>query len=300
VEREIAGRATSIAVLLVAATSLVGCSTPGSPSAPAATPASASPASIATPSPTAAFEVEHRELETAFAGDERIVQLFLPKLPAGAKAPLVIVLHALGSTPSGEVQETRFDLVAERNGAIVAFPPSAGRGWDALVCCGDPVEPNEDTRYLDALIDHLSAEFPVDAKRVFVTGFSIGAVMTDRLGCQFADRVAAIAIDAGTPWSDTCNPAKPVSVLVMHGTGDNTFKYATAQELADRWRRVDRCPGSPATRQITPRASAVSSTGCAEGTAVEFVTIEGAPHQWFGDPDATELAWQFFAAHPRR
>jgi polyhydroxybutyrate depolymerase len=290
----IAGRASFTAILLVAAMSLVGCSTPGGqPSAPAAA-ASISPASTATSSPTAAFDVEHRELETAFAGDERIVQLFMPKLPAGTKAPLVIVLHALGSTPSGEVRETRFDLVAERYGAIVAFPPSAGRGWDALVCCGDPIGPNEDTRYLDALIDHLAAEFPVDPKRVFVTGFSIGAVMTDRVGCQFADRVAAIAIDAGTPWSDTCNPAKPVSVLIMHGTGDNTFKYATAQELAERWRRVGRCAGSPTARQITAKASAVTSTGCAEETAVEFVTIEGAPHQWFGDPDATELAWQFF------
>ncbi|PZR65231.1 MAG: hypothetical protein DLM71_00215 [Chloroflexi bacterium] len=261
---------------------------------------SAAPTSLSTvtpsPTPTAAFEVDYRELPTNYDGDKRLVGLYVPKLEPGRKVPLVVMLHAYRSSPFGANMLAHFDLVAERYGAIVAYPPSAGPGWDAD---GSPGAPDRDSRYLSALLTHLIAELPVDPRRVFVAGFSVGAEMADRVGCEFADRVAAVAIVSGTPWSDRCQPDRPVSVLVMHGTADSTFDYASAQTLAERWRRADGCSGDPTNSQLGPTATAEIVDGCHAGTEVEFVTFAGGTHEWFQEPDATQLAWQFFIAHPR-
>jgi polyhydroxybutyrate depolymerase len=252
--------------------------------------------------PTPVFEVMQRSLQTSYGGDERTVELFVPKLPPGRKAPLVIMLHAYGSNPDAAILSTRFDLTAERYGAIVAFPKSAGVGWNAYVPPSDRPKPNRDTRYLSALLAHLSADLPVDRQRVFVAGFSIGAVMADRVGCEFADRIAAVAIVAGMSWSDACHPSRPVSALIMHGTSDSTFKYALGQSLAERWRRVDDCPDGATTRQLGPKAAVETVDTCAAGSSVAFMTVDGGAHEWFYEPyapDATELAWQFFVEHPR-
>jgi poly(3-hydroxybutyrate) depolymerase len=81
----------------------------------------------------------------------------------------------------------------------------------------------------------------------------------------------------------------------MHGTADNVFAMEDAEALADRWRRVNACAAAPLSEPIGANAVAVRSTGCAGGTSVELVRIEGQPHRWFHEPDATELAWRFFA-----
>jgi polyhydroxybutyrate depolymerase len=74
-----------------------------------------------------------------------------------------------------------------------------------------------DARWLTALLDHLLATEPIDPDRVFVAGFSIGAVMTDKVACQLADRVAAAVVVAGAPWVGAdCAPKQPVSMLIIH------------------------------------------------------------------------------------
>jgi polyhydroxybutyrate depolymerase len=285
---------------------LMGCTGPVAPARPSAgspVTATATATAIASPMPTATpvarFEVDYQEPTKTYGGDARVIELYVPKLAPGATAPLVVVLHAYNSSPFAVILASRFDLVAARYGAIVVAPPAASRGWDAEVSSGQSPKPNADTRYLAALLADLKASLPIDSTRVFVTGFSFGAVMTDRLGCEFADQITAIAIDAGESWSDTCRPAQPISVLVLHGTSDSTFDYAGAQSLAARWRRVDECTGDPVTSQLGPTTTAESIEGCKAGTAVELVTIAGGIHMWFRDPNATELAWQFFTAHPR-
>ena len=129
----------------------------------------------------------------------------------------------------------------------------------------------------------------------------MGAVMTDRLACSLSERIAAAAIVAGTPWAGAdCKPARPVSILVMHGTADATFPYTAASALAARWRSVDSCPPPASPVPVGTRASLEASGGCADGTSVEFVSVDGGPHEWFETPDATALAWQFFKEHGRR
>jgi len=243
---------------------------------------------------------EVREIAFSIDGDERNVRVYLPAPEPTAKVPLVVFLHASGETPTTAVRDTAFDQLAGRAGFMVAFPPAEDGRWTAQVTPGLSDSP-VDERYLGGLIDRLIDELPVDPERVFVAGFSIGAVMTDRLACRFADRIAAVAIVSGAPWTGApCSPLRPVSVLIMHGTADSTFRYAAARRLNDQWLALDECPPPSAAQPVGEGASAVTASACDSGTTVEFVTVKNGWHTWFSAPDATALAWQFFIEHGRR
>ena len=169
-----------------------------------------------------------------------------------------------------------------------------------MVSPNDPIAPSADVAYVVGLIDRLAADLPIDTARVFVAGFSMGAVASERIGCQFAERVSAIALNAGAPWSDECSPVRPLPILVMHGTADNTFRIGLAFDVVSRWRDVDECHGEPVVAQLSDIATSEVSDDCADGVAVQFVRYQGAGHRWFAEPDATDVMWSFFEEVGRR
>jgi polyhydroxybutyrate depolymerase len=253
-----------------------------------------------TSTPTTAITAAPKTQPTVKVGDdERLLDLFTPTLPPGERAPLIVLLHPLGGSPTTIIKTSRMDVLAAQERVIVAVPHSIRGMWDTLVPAGQPITPSRDIAYLDGLIDWLLGHTRADPQRVFVAGFSMGAVLADRVACQLADKVAAVAIDSGTPWSDECSPAQPVSVLILHGSDDGEFPISGATRLAAEWRELDGCSADPTASDVGSTGTATTVVGCQNGTAVELVRVEGAGHLWFTDPDATELAWQFFAAHPR-
>ncbi|HEY5149055.1 MAG TPA: esterase, partial [Mycobacterium sp.] len=162
--------------------------------------------------------------------------------------------------------------------------------------------------FLATLIDRLTRDYAIPPGRVFVTGMSAGAFMANRLACDRADLVSAVAPVAGTLGIGVpCNPSRPVSVLAMHGTADPVVPYnggpmvgrggpsdiVAAPTLAERWRALDHCPGGP-----VADPGGFTATGCADGTEVVFVTIDGAGHTWPTSQafDASAASGQFFAS----
>jgi len=267
------------------------------PAATVTAAATPSPTAIVTPEPTPAVTV--RQLSFDLDGDVRRVPVYVPEPAPAERVPLVVFLHAAGDTPEIAVRDTRFDRLAGSERFIAAFPPAADRAWDVQVTPGLSDGPI-DERWLAALIDHLLDAFPVDRSRVYVAGFSFGAVMADRLACQHADRLTAVAVVSGAKWiGAACSPSRPVSILIIHGTADSTFGLGAGRQLADSWLAIDHCapPGTPA--PIGDGAERVEGSGCAGGTAVRFISVAGGWHTWFTEPDATRLAWEFFAEHRR-
>jgi polyhydroxybutyrate depolymerase len=273
---------------------------PASPGPSPTIPTASVPPSTKSSATPAAGAVESREPVVTVDGDARRVKVYLPDPATGGKLPLVVFLHPAGGSPSQAVEDTHFDQLAGRAGFIAAFPPADHRTWD-VVTRPELIETAVDERFLEGMIGQLTRDLPVDPARVYVAGFSMGAVMTDRLACSLADRIAAAAIVAGTPWAGhACSPARPVSILVMHGNADATFPYDAAVELAARWRSVDGCPPPASPVPVGTRAMLEEIDGCAGGSSVEFVSVDGGPHEWFETPDATDLAWRFFGDHGRR
>lgn len=243
-----------------------------------------------------------------------VTRKYVLNAPAGydpAKpVPLVIALHPYPGTGAAMSELAGLDAVAEREGFLVAYPDGVNGGFNAFVCCGDA----DDVGYLQALTEHLVQDWKVDPDRVYLTGISNGGDLSFRAAVEASEVFAAIAVVSGGFIGDLAAkasyaPKSPVSVVTFIGDQDQYADQFT--DGVASWRKRLRCADvSPAPK--APAANvALSRARCADGSDLDVYLIEGMGHSWPGAtagtmaaPDAsvvaTDLIWQFFAAHPRK
>ncbi|HZU98352.1 MAG TPA: PHB depolymerase family esterase [Planctomycetota bacterium] len=251
-----------------------------------------------------------------------------PGAQPGSPLPLVLVLHGAGAT--GEMTEalTKFDAVADANTFVVAYPDGLRRLW--------LYTPHSyDVAFIDSLIGTLVAEKVADPKRVYATGISNGAYLSNRLACDLPDRIAAVAPVSGTILKAIAEHEKPgraVPVLYFHGTEDRIVGYdgtdflskressLSAESLAAWWAKRNGCASDPTVEKLTKDPDAPTrverwtyAAGDA-GAEVVFMKIEGGGHTWPGgafqperllgkvsrEINASELIWAFFLRHTLR
>lgn len=241
-------------------------------------------------------------------GVSRSYLLHEPAGDAGVPRPLVIAMHFYPGTGAAMREMTGLDATADRNGFLVAYPEGQGGGFNALICCGT----GDDVAFLKALTDDLVGTGRVDPDRVYLTGISNGGDMAFRGAVELSDVFAAVAVVSGGyigPRTEAAGyvPGAPVSVLSIIGSED---RYVADFEAGlATWRQRLRC--TPAT--AAPAAPTVTRTlaRCADGSDVDVHVVDGMGHAWPGArsgqlaaPDApivaTDVLWDFFAAHPRR
>jgi polyhydroxybutyrate depolymerase len=239
---------------------------------------------------------------------------YLVHVPPGLEQPtgLVINLHGAGVTSVGHAAGTSYNAVADQYGVVVVYPEGIDLTWaDGRGGSVPDRQGVDDVGFLAALADRLTNDYGIDRGRVYVTGLSAGAFMANRLACERADIVAAIAPVAGTLGVNVpCNPSRPVSVLQIHGTADNVVPFnggvmfgrggasdiVPAPAMAQRWRELDGCPGAPVEDTPVPTVHRFTSAGCDGGTEVSFIQVDGGGHTWL---DASQASAQFFATHGR-
>lgn len=265
---------------------------------------------------------------TSFGG-KRPVNLDIPTSYDPTRAyPLVLVLHGYGASGWGQQRLLGYHDLVDKEGVLVAAPDgtvdSKGKPfWNATdVCCGATTNKPDDVAYLTALIKEIKAEVHVDPGRVFLIGHSNGGFMAFRMACDAADQVAAVISLAGATWKDAsrCKPARPVSVVQIHGDKDDTVLYkggvfsggATypgAVETVEQWAKHNGCK---ATRKTDPAQLDLDTmvTGketqfqrheaCPAGVGVELWTMIGTGHVPFPTPLFTAQTWKFFNDHGRK
>lgn len=239
--------------------------------------------------------------------------------PAGIDRPagLVLNLHGAGMTGQAQAAATNYNAIADQYGFVVAYPDGIDLSWaDGRGASVPDRQRADDVGFLVALVDRLRQEYGVDAGRVYATGMSAGAFMASRLACERADVFAAVAPVAGSLASGfPCAPSRPVSVLAVNGTADPVVPFAgggmlgrggpsdivAPPAMAQRWRDLDGCP--PPADSVQGSVHRFAAAGCAGGTEVVFVQIDGGAHVWPGGPfapfDASQASAQFFATHGR-
>ncbi len=274
-----------------------------------------------------AIEVVRGDRDPVPFGGKRPVELYVPTSYSEEKpAPLLVLLHGYGA--SGKVQELYLGLTkhAESRGFLFAHPDgtldkSGKRFWNASECCDFDATGVDDVAYLDGLVDEIGKRYKVDPKRVFLVGHSNGGFMSYRLACDRASKFAALVSIAGTMWSDAarCKPSEPVSVLQVHGTGDDTIAYEGgtiasvpypgARTTVSRWAAFDGCEATPDTasapidiedsRPGAETTMAKYQKGCKNDSAVELWTIAGGGHLPSFGKTFNDAMLDFLFAHPK-
>ena len=268
--------------------------------------------------------------ELTFGGIQRTYLVHAPSGPAGG---LVINLHGAGATGAAQAAITNYDSAADALGLVVAYPDGIDQSWaDGRGASTPDRQGVDDVGFLTALIGRLVRDYGIPPGRIFATGMSAGAFMANRLACDRADVIAAIAPVAGTLGSGVpCAPSRPVSVLEFHGTADQVVPFGggpmqgrgggsdilSAPAMAARWRDIDGCSGAPLEDDLASAGDGTSvhrftAVDCAGGTAAVLIQINGGGHTWptgnFALPtaglttsatNASLASAQFFLAHGR-
>ena len=238
---------------------------------------------------------------------DRPFQLHVPRqYKRGTAMPLVVLLH--GYTSSGAMAESYFKLTAEseRRGFLYAMPdgtpdPGGKRFWNATeACCDFSHVGVDDSGYLHRLLDAVKSGYSVDPGRVYLIGHSNGGFMAYRMACEHALEITAIVSLAGAATNDParCTPARPVSVLQIHGTADRTIyyeggtndgqPYPSAAGTVGLWRHLDGCADRATTTAAPidleadlpgPETTVTSyQTDCRAGTRVELWSMANSDH----------------------
>ncbi len=248
--------------------------------------------------------------------------------------PLVLILHGHGGRGAGMVQLTGFNGLADRNGFVVVYPDGIDETWNDGHFSDPKVLGVDDVGFIRTLIDGLSATLNIDAKRVYVGGFSNGAVMSHRLGCELSDKIAAIASVSGPMGEGIvshCPPKHSISVIAFHGTADPTAPFnggvtqlgtaPSAFETIGKWAEFEGCATKPEIANepdVDPndgtRVQRRAYGGCRNNVSVILYVIENGGHAWPGNPrapansrdgktsqdiNASQMIWDFFASHPK-
>lgn len=159
-------------------------------------------------------------------------------VPPGASGPrpLLLAIHGGGGTARIHASMTLLAKLGADNGALVVFPEGTGviQTFNAGSCCGGAQTQNvDDVGFFSALLDDVQAHYPVDASRIYSSGFSNGGMMSYRLACTLADRIAGIAAVSGASGRLDldgnvyygCTPTRPIRVLHVHATNDRNYPY---------------------------------------------------------------------------
>lgn len=265
------------------------------------------------PAPTAEPALTRRSVEVD--GAPRSYRLFTPTSEDDDRPmPLVLALHGAGNTPDSFAKSTMLDEAASADRFVVAYPEAERLVWNGGFCCTlGRGAPGADMRFLDRLIDDVAAVRRIDTTRVYAVGVSAGGIMAYRLACDLAGRIAGVGAVAATMQIDDCQPSRPVSVVALHGTGDQLVPYEggrvlggalrpalPATTVAERWASLDGCPAGGELR-VEGIVATTTWSGCAGGSQVRLVAVEGGGHNWFakdygmpnGALDATGAVLEF-------
>lgn len=230
--------------------------------------------------------------------------------------PVVFCLHGIGDVATN-MANIGFNQMADTARFIAVYPQGmqnafSQNSWNNGAFLSSTAD---DISFFNQMIDSMILSYNADPTRIYVSGFSMGAIMTYHLACNLNARVAAIASMSGAMSSNdynSCAPSYVTPLIHFHGTVDATVPYDASPlpslELAttsiDFWRNAHTCLTTADSTQLTDSAADGYTVdrfiyqNCTPLSSVEHWRINGGDHEYFYEPnnDFTEAVeiWLFF------
>jgi polyhydroxybutyrate depolymerase len=249
-------------------------------------------------------------------GRSRKYILHVPSgLAAGTSLAVVVDLHGAGGNGSQQKSGSGFSALADKEKFLAVFPDGVDGYWNVDdKCCGTAgKEKVDDVGFLKAIIAKLQTDTCIDAKRIYVTGFSNGGGLAHRMGCDAADIVAAIAPVATDLRTQPCNAARPISMMEVKGMSDSLEPYeggmvgpeggqylaVGAKASLKLWADIDKCTGT--TTMLDKYCE--SYTQCAGGVEADLCSLPNTEHSAYNNSLGFSVAttvWKMFQRQPMR
>lgn len=164
---------------------------------------------------------------------------------AGSRPPLVVYLHGSSQTAVNAALGIRWNELADRKGAIVAYPQQAANTWDwgQSTVFGRGVGDLESVARITRAVQQA---YDTDPERTYVVGISSGAITATMLGAMYADHYTAVGSMVGCSYN-CADPAgleaylamganaKVVPAFLVHGTLDHIFTPPLGVQADSQW-----------------------------------------------------------------
>lgn len=280
------------------------------------------------------FAIRQQKLQIG----KRVAQVFVPpRHPPKHRLPVVLLLHGYGSDGLHHAELLGYRALQRRVGGFLLLVPDGlknrigRRFFNATeACCDFHRQRPDDVAFLGTLIERTLQQHRGDRRRVYVVGHSNGGYMAYRLACTRANLVAAVVSLAGATFAraSDCKPARPVSVLQIHGDQDEVVHYAGgrlrqrrkgsrhavsypgAKQTVALWARYDRCRGrlratataldlvtDVAGGKLGPETQRQHFTRCPPGVDVALWTMQGGAHTPKLTPAFARETWRWLKLH---
>lgn len=188
---------------------------------------------------------------------------------------IVLAIHYCTGSAQAYYQGSPYAQLAEQYGFIVIYPSSPRQGacWDVSSQATLTHNGGGDSNSIANMVTWAISEYGADSSKVFVTGSSSGAMMTNVLAAAYPELFQAASVYSGVPagcfysstnavdaWNSTCalgdvidtpqqwgnvaramypgySGARP-KMLIWHGTADTTLYPQNYFETMKQWTNV--------------------------------------------------------------
>ena len=161
----------------------------------------------------------------------------------GSKRPLIISCHGMNQSAKYQWDALKdAKTLADKEKFVIVLPEGIKNGWD--------ISGDRDINLIKDLIAQMKKDFDIDEKRVYLSGFSMGGMLTYHAMNKIPDVIAAFAPISGYPmWGFTYTGKRAIPVIHHHGTGDDVCVYSNVQRNIDELVKKNKCSSTPTITQ---------------------------------------------------
>ncbi|RYP50890.1 hypothetical protein DL768_003679 [Monosporascus sp. mg162] len=237
---------------------------------------------------------------TNFGANPSNVKMFI-YVPTrlAANPPIIVAIHYCTGTAQAYFNGSPYARLADQKGFIVIYPesPYSGTCWDVSSRQTLTHNGTGNSNSIANMVYYTIDRYNADPTKVFATGTSSGAMMTNVLAATYPDVFAAGIVYSGVPagcfvsssgavnaWNSTCANGQSRATAghwaqivrgmypgydgprprmqIYHGSADSTLAAPNYQETIKQWAGVfGYNPDSPeSTQQNTPQSGYTTST----------------------------------------
>lgn len=252
-------------------------------------------------------------------GRTRYFKIYVPSTYDGSVAvPLMVDVHAYMSNAWGQSNNTRYDVMAEKDNFIIVYPRGTGflKSWnggdggdDYRSCCGSAVTYGvNDVGFMLAIVDWMKARYNIDRTRIYGSGLSNGSALMQKAIIEHPDVFAAIYVAAQFLLElPAPTPSRPIPIMLSHGLNDTTaaydgngqYNYPSAQENFARWAGINGCTEGPVVDYRAGNSYCEVYRKCNGGVNVKLCSIDG-DHVHYDNADNVPIAqmgWDFVKSY---
>jgi poly(hydroxyalkanoate) depolymerase family esterase len=266
---------------------------------------------------------------TNFGNNPSNIEMFIYVPENVAPEPaLVLGIHWCGGSANAFYTGTEWARLADQYGFIVVYPSvtRASKCWD-VASEASLSGTGSDSVGIKSMMDWTINRYGVDTDKIFSTGTSSGAMMTNVMLGVYPEVFEAGASFSGVPytcfrtgsssewnsqcsggeidrtpqqWGDEVRATNPgytgpwPRMQIWHGTNDDVLRYPNFQEQIDQWTNVngtDQTPDFSDTPQANWNRTRYGGTGAQ--AAVEAISLQGVGHNLYTNGMAAK-ALEFF------